>query len=69
MKIKILKNVIARIDNKSVRLIAGEIMEVSEEDALHLKNGGYAKGTTAAPTIKVKVKPTAGLSTRSLKGK
>ena len=66
MNVKILKNVTANIDGRSVVLKIGDVLELNKGDAEHLINGGYAEGTKAA--AKVKVQPPAdGLNTRSFK--
>lgn len=62
MKIKIRKDIISKIGDASVRLCAGDVIDVSAEDADHLVRGGYADQLQDAPaavkvTEKQYVKP------------
>lgn len=68
MKIKILKNVTARIDGKSVPCKVGEILETNAEDGENLVNGGYAEATRAAVKVKEPPQPRP-LTNKSMKGK
>ena len=68
MKIKILKNVTANIDGRSVPLKVGDIQDVSGDAADNLIRGGYAaKYGGNKPAVKVQSKPKA-LSNKSFKG-
>lgn len=67
MKVKILKDVTARIGGISRRCLVGEVIDIEQADADNLINGGYAEGTRAA--VKVVNKPKSGpLNSRSIKG-
>jgi len=67
MKVKILKDVTARIGDISRRCQVGEVLDIDKADAENLINGGYAEGTRAA--VKIVEKPkSAGLTTRGIKG-
>ena len=68
MKIKIKKNVIARIDGRSVRCTVGDVLEVSKNDGENLIGGGYA--TLDRTAAKVNTIPKAkALNSKSIKGK
>lgn len=67
MKIKILKDVTANINDMSIRCRVGDVYDVDEQTADNLIRGGYAEGTRAA--VKVVHKPKGGgLNSRSIKG-
>ena len=67
MKVKILQDVIANIEGRSVRLKEGDVLDISTEDAENLVFGGYAENTRAAAKVKIqpKGKP---LNTKNVKG-
>ena len=67
MKVKILKDVTANINDRSIRCRVGDVYDVDDETAENLINGGYAEGTRAAAKVvhQPKSKP---LTSRSIKG-
>lgn len=64
--IKILIPVNALVDGKSVPLVEGQVLDISETDADNLVRGHYAKYVSDIPAVKIVNKPK-GLSNKSMK--